>query len=160
MRPRTLGAAVALWLLPNVATAGSWVDCTSGAARGGFDSVLSSICFEWTATGDSTLIAPARCASIEIGPLIPSTTDTSTGATAYVYRCGSGNVGSAAGAGQCSKMLVDTDGDGIVTAADDVTLDGVTFGRQGQQYQTATLLYVSPQAATSAKTARLMITCH
>lgn len=157
MRLRTLGAAVALWLLPNVATAGSWVDCTSGAASGGFDSVLRAICFEWTATGNSTLIATARCASIEIGPLIPSTTDTATGATAYVYRCGRGDVGAAASAGQCEKMLVDTDGDGI---PDDVPMDGVTIGRQGQQWQTATLLYVSPQAATSAKTARLMITCH
>lgn len=157
MRLRTLTLALALWMLPLAAGAGSWVDCTSGSASSGFDAVLHSICFEWTATGDSTIISGAGCGSIEIGPLVPSTTDTSTGATAYVYRCGNGSVGSAPAAGQCSKILVDTDGD---TIPNDVALDGVTIGKIGQQWQTATLLYVSPQTATSGKTARLMLTCH
>lgn len=157
MRLRTLTLALALWMLPLAAGAGSWVDCTSGSASSSFDAVLHSICFEWTATGDSTIVSAADCHSIEIGPLVPSTTDTTTGATAYVYRCGSGSVGAAQAAGQCSKMLVDVDGDGI---PDDIPLDGVTVGRIGQQWQTATLLYVSPQAATSGRTARLMITCH
>lgn len=156
MRVKIVAALMTL-LFPCVASAVGWVDCTSGASSSGFDAVLHSICFEWTATGDSTVISAAGCRSIEVGPLVPSTTDTATGATAYVYRCGTGSVGSAPAAGQCSKILVDTDYDGI---PDNVAMDGVTAGKVGQQWQTATLLYVSPQTATSGKTARLMITCH
>ena len=143
---------------PLSASAVGWVECNDSSSSATI--VLTrfhALCFEWTATGDSTLIAAANCDTIEIGPLLPSMTDTTTGATAYVYRCGRGTPGSAAGSGACQKMLVDTDGDGL---PDDVAMDGVTTGRKGQQYQTATLLYVSPQAATSGKTARLMITCH
>lgn len=42
----------------------------------------------------------------------------------------------------------------------DVTLDGVTIGRQGQQYQTATWIYWAPTANAGSKQCRLMIACH
>jgi len=154
---RALLFALAL-MAASAASAGSWVDCASGEPSDGFTGALRSICFHWTATGDSTLIR-VPCTPIDF-QLTPSTTDTSLGATAYVYRCTQGTPGSAAPAAGCSKMLVDTDGDAMVTAADDVPLDGVAFATIGQQYQTAKLLYVSPQAATSGRTARLMISCH
>lgn len=153
-------ATMALW--GREACAGSWVSCADGssAVATTFLQPGRSLCFEWTATGAGTLIDVERCQFLTVGPLVPSTTDTATGATAYVYRCGVGTPGAAATAFGCIKMLVDFDGDGVLTGSDDVTLDGVTYGRQGQQYQDARLLYVDPQAVTTSKTARLPISCH
>ena len=157
---RVLLFALAL-LVASSASAGSWVDCgdsaaTSRASLRPGNQPSNTICFEWTATGDGTLIDTSSC-TLDIGPLVPSMTDTLTGATAYVYRCGHGTPGSAPTARYCQAMDVDTDNDGLPNHA---PMDGVTTGLKGQQWQTATLLYVSPQAATSGKTARLMITCH
>lgn len=137
-------------LIAGVSHAGSWVDCSTGAPSTGFTRPLNAICFEWTAADlSASTVVHVPCSPIDL-QLTPSTTDTSTGATAYAYRCTKGTPGSAPSAGSCIKMLVD---------GDTSPMDGVTAGREGQQYQTAKLLYVSPQAGTAGRTARLMISC-
>lgn len=141
------------------AVADAWNRCT--AAPGGAGSSLeidrvdrpqsgresvSTACHdtaEDTAT-DSGILATWPCAYIDLDG------SAMAGGTAYVYRC------TAPSTSYCTKMLVDTDGDGV---PDDVTLDGVTIGRVGQQYQTALWLWIDWQTAPTGF-GRIAVLCH
>lgn len=104
-----------------------------------------------TAT-DSGILSVTGCNHIEIS-FDPSYTDTSTGAEAQIYSC----TYAVASTTLCRKLLVDTDGDGI---PDDVTLDGATIGRQGQQWQTADWIFVDMTVAPSGgDIARTKVSC-
>lgn len=153
---RTTLAALALlaaWIaLPTPARA--WNDCGS---FGNADSAAvirpgQYRCHDTTGTTASNVIATADCRYFD-AVLDPDMAAATAGCEGYLWRCHA----PAYSANTCTKMLVDTNGDGV---PDDVTLDGVTVGRIGQQYQTATWVYWQPTANAGAKQCRLMITCH
>lgn len=98
-----------------------------------------------TAT-DSGILAVWRCANFDLDG------SAMAGGTAYIYRC----TAPSTSLSYCTKMLVDTDGDGI---PDDVPLDGATIGKVGQQYQTALWLWIDWQAAPTGY-GRIAGLCH
>lgn len=159
MRYWVVALALAVLLgLPSAASA-AWNNCgVPGLASSVGDVVTQKsrlICHDTAAATatDSTLLDVSQCDHIDLA-FDPAAASTNTGAEAQLYRCTVKSIASE----WCAKMLVDTDGDGI---PDDVTLDGVTIGRQGQQWQTAAWVYVDMTTAPSGTdVSRLMITCY
>ena len=147
-------------ILAMAQTASAWNDCgTPGSARD-VENVASPngrrvICHDTAAAvaTDSGLLSVAQCDHLTIH-FDPDADGTATGATAYIYGCTYPSASST----YCSKLLVDTDGDGI---PNDVTLDGSTLGQFGQQWQSAAWIWVDMQSAPgSGDYARTMIVCH
>lgn len=126
---------------------GSAADATGQPFRPG-----SVRCHDTTGTTASDVLTASGCIYFD-AVLDPDMASTGAGCEGYLWRCNAPTYS----ANTCTKMLVDTDGDGI---PNDVTLDGVTLGRIGQQYQTTTWLYWQPTANASSKQCRLMIACH
>lgn len=148
----------ALLGVPGVAHA-AWNNCGTPGLAGTVGDIVTPksriICHDTaTATAtDSTLLDVSQCDHFDV-EFDAAAASTNSGAESQLYRCTAKSIASA----WCSKMLVDTDGDGI---ADDVTLDGVTIGRKGQQWQTATWIYVDMTVAPSGSdVSRVMITCY
>lgn len=126
---------------------GSAADATGQPFRPG-----SVRCHDTTATVASDVLNVSACDHFD-ATLDPDMASTGAGCEGYLWRCTS----STYSANACRHASVDTDGDGV---PDDVTLDGVTTGRQGQQYQTATWIYWAPTANAGSKQCRLMISCY
>lgn len=151
-RSLVLLALLSTWLALPTAS-GAWNDC---AAFGNPD--WSAIvnpgrtrCHDTTATIASDVLNVSSCDHFGV-QLEPDFAGTGTGCEGYLWRCSSPSYS----ANTCTKALVDTDGDGI---PDDVTLNGSTIGRQGQQYQTATWIYWQPTANPSSHQCRLVVDC-
>jgi len=146
-------ALLAAWLaLPGAARA--WNDC---AAFGNADSAAvirpgRAACHDTTGTTASDVLTVEACAYFD-ATLDPDMQSAGAGCEGYLWRCSAPTYS----ANACSHAILDTDFDGV---PNDVTLDGVTIGRQGQQYQTATWIYWQPTANAGSKQCRLMITCH
>lgn len=102
---------------------------------------------------DSGILNTGQCDHLEI-QFKPDITGTATGAEAQIYRC----TAPVATSSYCTKMLVDTDGDGI---PNDVTLDGTTIGRIGMLWQTAQYLWVDMTVAPGGSAiARTIVSCY
>lgn len=150
MRKGILGIVMVLGM---PAAAGAWGDCRSRVAVDAGPITLSKnqvTCFD---TADATsattgmVFSPGCMLDIQFDP---DATGSGTGAVAQLYRCSTPTTTS------CEKMLVAVDGDGI---PDDVTLDGTTIGREGQQYQTAIWWYATITAPGAGDYARLIVGC-
>jgi hypothetical protein len=156
MRTLFLVLAAALVALPAYA----WNDCGIPGSSADVSAVVSptgrrTICHDTAANTatDSSILTVSQCDHIDI-QFDPDSGGTATGADAYIYRCSYPE----ASTSYCTKMLVDTDGDGV---PNDVTLDGSTVGRIGQQWQTAAWIYVDMNTAPgSGDYARTMVVCY
>jgi len=104
-------------------------------------------------TNDSPSLFVAGCGHIRVD-FDPSYANATTGAEAQVYYCNTPTTSTTT----CSKLLVDTDADGL---PNNVTLTGVPdSGRIGQQWQDATWLFVHMTTAPAGSDiARTTITC-
>ncbi len=147
-----LMAALALVALP----ARAWNDCgpfgSAADATGQPFRPGSNFCHDTTGTTASDVLKVNECRYFD-ATLDPDMQSAGAGCEGYLWRCNS----STYSANTCRHVSLDTDFDGV---PDDVTLDGVTIGRQGQQYQTATWIYWAPTANAGSKQCRLMISCH
>lgn len=137
--------------------AAAWNNCGPFGSAADADATIpmklgTTLCHDTTGTTASSVLNASNCRSFD-AMLDPDMASTGAGCEGYLWRCSAPTYS----ANTCAKMLVDTDGDGI---ADDVTLDGVTIGRQGQQYQTATWIYWQPTANSGSKQCRMLIACH
>lgn len=110
------------------------------------------VCHDTTATAASEVLDVAKCNHVEFD-LDPDMQSTGGGCEGYLWRCRS----SAFSTSTCDHMIVDTDGDGV---PDDVTLDGLSSGRKGQQYQTGSWVYWQPTVNTGSKQCRMLLACH
>ena len=145
-----------LWALPASA---AWNDCGTPSITAAVGDVVTPksriICHDTaidTAT-DSTMLDVKACDHFDV-TFDPSATSTAHVADMQLYRCTVNSIAAA----WCEKMLVDTDADGI---PNDVTIDGYTVGRRGQQGQTAVWIYVDMITAPTGTTlSRTMVTCY
>lgn len=152
-----LFAVILTVAVPNLAEA--WTGCGAASTSNADAAALAPngsrvLCHDTAAdtATDSGILSVTACNHIEIA-FDPSYLDASTGAEAQIYSC----TYSTASTTLCNKLLVDTDFDGI---PNDVTLDGVTIGRQGQQWQNADWIFVDMTVAPSGgDIARTKVSC-
>lgn len=150
-------AALLAMLVPNLSDA--WTGCGSTSTSNTDSASLSPngsrvLCHDTVANTatDSGILSVTQCNHIQI-EFDPSYADASTGAEAQIYYCPYATASTTT----CAKLLVDTDGDGI---PDDVTLNGSTIGRIGQQWQNADWIFVHMTVAPSGGAiARTKVTC-
>lgn len=137
----------------------AWTGCGSTSSSNSDAASLSPngnrvLCHDTAAATatDSGILSVTACNHIQID-FDPSYANANTGAQAQIYSCPYPTASTTT----CRKLLVDVDGDGL---PDDVTLDGVTSGRIGQQWQNADWIFVDMTVAPGASDiARTKVTC-
>lgn len=152
-----LGVLLVAALSPGVALA-AWNNCNLAGFTTDTGDVITktkSIACHDTATGtatDSTLLWVKNCDHIQI-LFDPDVAGSETTAEAQIYTCAQ----AVANATNCTKLLVDTDGDGIVN---DTTLNGTDM-RKGIAWANAQWIWVDMTVApTAGKVARTLVSCH
>ena len=129
---------------------GAFDNGSSATAAAGHLTAGISFCHDTTTTATSpVLVSDADHFSFEVQPDMGST---GTGCTVQLYRC----VSAAPTISQdCLEICPDSDFDGAPNCG--TTLDGVTVGRRGMDWQTAKFLKVVVTANPGADNCRTML---
>jgi len=149
---RRIGAALGALavVIGGTTTAHAWNACgTFGVdlSHSEISRDVPCLCHDTTSTGASPQISIRGVTSLRV-LVDPDVTSTGTGCEVQAYECTQASVAS------CTKLLGDTDGDGVVNV---MTLDGATLMRRGVDGFRARWLYLNVTANPSSHSCRTMV---